>query len=75
MENLSLHNLMPREIDFFGVLLPGVLPIFLGTLVLQVALDSALSRVGAYRQSWHPALVRLCLFVCIFSALLVTLYQ
>jgi hypothetical protein len=66
---------MPREIDFFGVLLPGVLPIFLASLVLQVVLDRVLSHVGAYRRSWHPALVRLCLFVCIFSALLVTLYQ
>jgi hypothetical protein len=66
---------MPREIDVFGVLLPGVLPLFLLSLLLQVALDSVLSHVGAYRRSWHPALVRLCLFVCIFSALLVTLYQ
>ncbi len=66
---------MPREIDFFGVLLPGVLPLFLVSLVLQVALDSALSHLGAYRRSWHPALVRMCLFACIFSALLVTLYK
>lgn len=66
---------MPREIDLFGVLLPGVLPIFLVSLALQVALDSVLAHSGAYRRSWHPALVRLCLFVCIFSALLVTLYN
>ena len=66
---------MPREIDFFGVLLPGVLPLFLVSLLLQVALDSVLSHVGAYRQSWHPSLVRLCLFVCIFGALLLTLYK
>lgn len=66
---------MPRDINFFGVLLPGVLPLFLLTLVLQVALDSVLTRVGVYRRSWHPALVRVCLFVCIFSALLITLYQ
>jgi hypothetical protein len=38
-------------------------------------LDAALSYIGAYRRSWHPALVRLCMFVCIFSALLVTLYK
>ena len=66
---------MPRDINFFGVLLPGVLPLFLLTLLLQVALDSVLNRVGACRHSWHPALVRVCLFVCIFSALLITLYQ
>jgi hypothetical protein len=66
---------LPREIDFFGVLLPGVLPVFLISALLQLVLDAALSYVGAYRSSWHPALVRLCMFVCIFSALLVTLYR
>lgn len=66
---------MPREIDFFGVLLPGVLPVFLLSGLLQLGLDAVLSHIGAYRGSWHPALVRLCMFVCIFSALLVTLYQ
>ncbi len=57
------------------MLLPGVLPLFLASLLLQVALDSVLSHVGAYRHSWHPALVRLCLFVCIFGALLLASYQ
>jgi len=66
---------MPREVDFFGVLLPGVLPVFLAAMLLQLVLDAALSHVGAYRNSWHPALVRLCMFVCIFSTLLVTLYN
>lgn len=66
---------MAREIDFFGVLLPGVLPVFLLSGLLQLTLDAVLSHIGAYRGSWHPALVRLCMFVCIFSALLVTLYK
>jgi hypothetical protein len=66
---------MPREVDFFGVLLPGALPVFLLSALLQLVLDAALSYAGAYRRSWHPALVRLCMFICIFSALLVTLYQ
>ncbi|MET0319825.1 MAG: DUF1656 domain-containing protein [Duganella sp.] len=66
---------MPRDMNFFGVLLPGILPLFLLTLVLQVALDSVLNQLGIYRRSWHPALVRVCLFVCIFSALLITLYK
>lgn len=66
---------MPRDINFFGVLLPGILPLFLLTLLLQVVIDSALNRIGAYRSSWHPALVRVCLFVCIFSSLLIFLYQ
>jgi len=66
---------MPRDINFFGVLLPGILPLFLMTLLLQVVIDSALNRIGAYRRSWHPALVRVCLFVCIFSSLLIFLYK
>lgn len=66
---------MPREVDFFGVLLPGVLPVFLAAVLLQLVLDAGLSYVGAYRRSWHPALVRLCMFACIFSALLITLYK
>jgi len=66
---------MPRELDFFGVLLPGVLPVFLVAVLLQLVLDAALSYIGVYRRSWHPALLRLCMFVCIFSALLVTLYK
>ena len=66
---------LPREIDFFGILLPGVLPVFLAAVLLQLVLDAGLSYIGAYRRSWHPALVRLCMFVCIFSALLVTLYK
>lgn len=65
---------MPRDINLFGVLLPGVLPLFLFSLLCQVALDRVLTMLGAYRRSWHPALVRVCLFVCIFSGLLVALY-
>ncbi|MET0266555.1 MAG: DUF1656 domain-containing protein [Duganella sp.] len=65
---------MPRDINLFGVLLPGVLPLFLFSLLGQVVLDRVLTALGAYRRSWHPALVRVCLFVCIFSGLLVTLY-
>ena len=66
---------MPREINLFGVLLPSILPLFLASLLLQIVLDSALNHLGIYRRSWHPALVRLCLFVCIFSALTVALYS
>ena len=40
---------MPREIDFFGVLLPGVLPLFLVSLLLQVA---PREEVGAYVDEW-----------------------
>lgn len=66
---------MPREIAIFGVLLPSLLPLFVASLLLQGVLDRVLGHAGLYRHAWHPALVRLCLLVCIFGALIVTLYQ
>jgi hypothetical protein len=59
---------MPLEVSFYGVLMPGLLPVFLGCLLLMVLLDLTLGRLGAYRHVWHPSLVRLALFVCLFSA-------
>ncbi|NRR33813.1 DUF1656 domain-containing protein [Oxalobacteraceae bacterium] len=66
---------MPREISIFGILLPTILPLFLLSLALQGVLDRILGHLGAYRRMWHPALVRLCLLVCIFAALTLGLYQ
>ena len=66
---------MPREIAVFGVLLPTLLPLFIASLLLQGALDWTLGHLDLYRHAWHPALVRLCLLVCIFGALIVALYQ
>ena len=66
---------MPREIDVFGVLLPAILPLFLASLLIQGALDWVLGLAGVYRRVWHPALVRLCLLVCIFAALIGAYYQ
>jgi hypothetical protein len=65
---------MPRELAVFGILIPTLLPLFLASLLLQGALDWVLGRAGLYRRAWHPALVRLCLLVCIFSALTLALY-
>ena len=66
---------MPRELAVFGILIPTLLPIFLASLLLQGALDWALGHAGLYRRLWHPALVRLCLLVCIFSALTLACYR
>jgi hypothetical protein len=66
---------MPREIAIFGVLLPSILPLFLASLLIQGALDWVLGLAGVYRRVWHPALVRLCLLVCIFAALIGAFYQ
>lgn len=59
---------MPREVAFYGVLMPGLLPVFLLSLALMVVLDLALGRLGWYRRLWHPSLVRFALFVCLFGA-------
>ncbi|AKU22069.1 MULTISPECIES: DUF1656 domain-containing protein [Telluria group] len=66
---------MPREVSLFGVLIPTLLPLFLASLLLQGLLDWVLGHAGVYRRLLHPALVRLCLLVCIFSALTMGLYQ
>lgn len=65
---------MPRELAIFGVLIPTLLPLFFAAMALQAAADWVLGRLGVYRLVWHPALVRLCLFVCIFGALVLPLY-
>ena len=58
---------MPREIAFYGALMPGLLPVFVGCLVLMVPLDLLLGRIGLYRHVWHASLFRLALFVCLFG--------
>jgi hypothetical protein len=59
---------MPPEIEFFGVLMPGLLPVFLLSFAVMVLLDLAIGRAGLYRRLWHPSLFRLALFVCLFGA-------
>ncbi|MET3132173.1 hypothetical protein AAKU55_002443 [Oxalobacteraceae bacterium GrIS 1.11] len=65
---------MPRELAIFGILIPTLLPLFIASLALQAGADWVLGRLGVYRLVWHPALVRLCLLVGIFGALVLTLY-
>lgn len=65
---------MPREIDCFGLLVPTLLPVFIACIGLQWALDTLLTRLGAYRNAWHPALLRLALFGCLFGLLSLFIY-
>lgn len=58
---------MPHEVAIYGVLVPGLLPVFIGCLLLMVLLDLAVGRLGLYRHVWHPALFRFALFVCLFG--------
>jgi uncharacterized protein DUF1656 len=63
---------MLREIDLFGGLAPSLLLYFLLAVVLFLVIDRLLSPLGFYRLVWHPPLVRLALFVCLFAGLVLS---
>jgi len=60
---------MLREVSLFGALAPSLLLYFLAAIPLFVIIDRLLARLGVYRLAWHPPLVQISLFVCIFSML------
>ena len=66
---------MLREIALFGALMPSLLLYFLASVLLFLAIDRIASPLGFYRLVWHPPLVRLALFVCVFSGLVLATGQ
>jgi hypothetical protein len=60
---------MLREVSLFGALVPSLLLYFLAAIPLFLVIDWLASPLGLYRLVWHPPLVRLALFVCLFSGL------
>ena len=60
---------MLREIGLFGALVPSLLFYFLAAVALFLVVDRLASRLGLFRWLWHPPLVRLALFICLFSGL------
>ena len=60
---------MLREVALFGALAPSVLLYFLAAIPLFLVIDRLASSLGFYRLVWHPPLVRLALFACVFSGL------
>jgi protein AaeX len=60
---------MLRELSIDGVLVSSLLPYFVGTIPVFWLVDNLLQRFGWYRLVWHPALVRLALFVILFNLL------
>ncbi len=60
---------MPGEISLFGVLVPGLLLVFVLSLLLQWGVDWVIGRFGLYRYVWHPSLFRIALFACIFGGI------
>lgn len=65
---------MPRELAFMDVYFPTVTALFLLSLLLMWLLDRLLAYLGTYRYVWHPALLRVSLFVCIFGSTALFVY-
>ena len=66
---------MSREFVLAGVQFPTLLPLFLGCIVVLLLVNFVFVRLNLYRHVWHPALVRLCLFVGIFGGAIAWFYQ
>ena len=60
---------MLRELSIGGVLVSPLLPYLVATIPVFWLVDKLLQRFGCYCCFWHPALVRLALFVTLFSLL------
>jgi hypothetical protein len=65
---------MPREIALGDALVPGLLVLFVLSLLLLWLLDWVAGRFGLYRLVWHPSLFRLALFVCVFGSFALLLF-
>lgn len=66
---------MPREISFFDAYIPTLLLLVIVAAALSLLADRLLSRVGLYDWVWHPALVRVSMFVCIASLMGLYVYN
>jgi hypothetical protein len=66
---------MPREIAFQGVYLPALTLMLILAIGLAWVLDRLLASLDVYSWFWHPALLRLSLFFCVFGALALTVYR
>lgn len=66
---------MPREISFFHAYIPTVLLLAVVAAVLAMLADRVLVRFGFYELTWHPALFRVSLFVCLAALLGLAVYR
>lgn len=66
---------MPRELMFLELYLPTLLLVLGIATLLAWLLDRVLIALNLYRFFWHAPLVRLSLFICLFSALALTIYR
>ncbi|WDZ98082.1 DUF1656 domain-containing protein [Herbaspirillum sp. WKF16] len=66
---------MPREISFFDAYIPTVLLLVVLAAALAVIADRILVRLGFYDLTWHPALFRVSMFVCLASLMGLYVYS
>jgi hypothetical protein len=66
---------VPREIAFHGLYMPTMTLLFVLAAGLAWAFDRLFASLDVYRFFWHPALLRLSLFVCLFGAMALTVYR
>ncbi|MAS25685.1 MAG: hypothetical protein CMI03_06300 [Oceanospirillaceae bacterium] len=58
---------LPAEFSVSGVYLPGGILLLLLLLPVFVLTDRALLRINFYQMMFHPSLIRMSIFVCIYS--------
>lgn len=66
---------MPLEIALGDALVPGLLLVYLGSLLVLWLIDTIVGRYGLYRYVWHPSLFRVAVFFCVFGAAGLLLYS
>lgn len=66
---------MPREVQVLGVYMPSLTLLFLLCVLVGWGLDRLLAWLGFYRYAWHPTLLRVSLFICLYGALALCIYR
>lgn len=65
---------MPREVALGDALVPGLLLVYVGSLLVLWLIDTIIGRYGLYRYVWHPSLFRVAVFFVLFGAAGLLLY-
>ncbi|HEX6704092.1 MAG TPA: DUF1656 domain-containing protein [Albitalea sp.] len=60
---------MTSDINLFGVFINVGLALAVVAALAMQPLRKLLARTGAYKLTWHPALVDVCLFVLLWAGL------
>jgi len=66
---------MIGEIDIFGVFVPAVLVLMLVAYLINLAIRTALARVGFYRFVWHRPIFDLGIYVLVLGLVVVVSHR